>query len=120
MGIGSTGIRTGSPQAAERSAGIATSTAARVTRLLALLAAFACSSAASAAGIDSRTYSCDALHALIAARGFVFISQATFGDFVVASQSYCPGDSHIQWRSVAAADNPECLINYCVPNASRD
>jgi len=85
---------------------------------IAILAALAFSTAASAAGIDSRTYTCDALHALIAAKGFVFISQATFGDFVVANQSFCDGGAHIQLRSVATADNPECVINYCVPNLS--
>ncbi len=82
----------------------------------ALLAALAFTTAASAAGVDSRTYTCAALHALIAAKGFVFISQVTFGDFVVADQSYCAGGSHIQLRSVATADNPECIINYCIGN----
>jgi hypothetical protein len=80
----------------------------------ALLAALAFTTAASAAGIDSRTYTCDALHALIAAKGYVFISQATFGDFVVADQSYCVGGNHTQLRSVATADNPECIVKYCV------
>ena len=72
---------------------------------------------AAAAGIDSRTYTCDNLHALIAARGFVFISQATFGDFVVSNVSYCAdssGAGMIQRRSVATSDQPECPINYCV------
>jgi hypothetical protein len=73
---------------------------------VAILMALALGNAAWAAGIDSRTYTCDALHALIAARGFVFISQATFGDFVVADQSYCPGGSRIQLRSVATGDSP--------------
>jgi hypothetical protein len=69
---------------------------------------------ASAAGIDSRTYTCAGLHALIAERGFVFISQATFGDFVVARRTYCSDGEVIELRSVATSDNPECLVNYCV------
>jgi hypothetical protein len=85
---------------------------------LAILAFLALGASARAAGIDSRLFSCEALHALIAAKGFVFISQATFGDFVVANASYCSGGSHIQWRSVATSDNPECVVNYCVPNPS--
>jgi hypothetical protein len=83
---------------------------------IAIVAALALTTSAWAAGIDSRSYTCDALHALVAARGFIFISQATFGDFVVANQSYCSGGSHVQWRSVATADDPECVINYCVGN----
>jgi hypothetical protein len=39
---------------------------------------------ASAAGIDSRIYTCAALQALITANRFVFISAPVFGDFVVA------------------------------------
>jgi hypothetical protein len=85
-------------------------------RLIAFIAAATFATSAWAAGIDSRTYTCDALHALITAKGFVFISQATFGDFVVANRSFCSGGSHIQLRSVATGDNPECIINYCVPN----
>jgi hypothetical protein len=73
-----------------------------------------CSSAACAAGIDSRAYTCADLQSLIAARGFVFISQATFGDFVVADVSRCPGQGVLQLRSVATSDRPECLVNYCV------
>ena len=77
----------------------------------------ALSSSTLAAGIDSRTYTCADLHGLIAAKGFVFISQATFEDFVVANASYCAGGGAavLQLRSVATADRPECLVNYCVP-----
>ncbi len=69
---------------------------------------------AAAAGIDSRAYTCAGLHSLIAAHGFVFISQATFGDFVVANRSYCSDGEVLERRSVATSDNPECLVNYCV------
>jgi hypothetical protein len=72
-------------------------------------------SSAFAAGIDSRSYKCADLQGLIAAKGFVFISQATFGDFVVANASYCTtGATVLEWRSVATADRPECLVYYCV------
>jgi hypothetical protein len=86
-------------------------------RLISILSALALSSPAFAAGIDSRSYTCADLQALIAARGFVFISQATFGDFVVANKSYCTagGAVVLELRSVATADRPECLVNYCVP-----
>ncbi len=67
-----------------------------------------------AAGIDSRAYSCAELQSLIAARGFVFISQATFGDFVVANVSFCASGSIVQTRSVATRDGPECPVNYCI------
>jgi hypothetical protein len=70
--------------------------------------------AAFAAGIDSRTYTCDALHALIQERGYVFISQPAFGDFVVADRSDCPGNAIVQLRSVQTLDAPECVVNYCV------
>lgn len=67
-----------------------------------------------AAGIDPRTYSCANLHGLIAAQGFVFISQPVFGDFVVASGYYCGGGQALQLRSVPTSDNPQCPVNYCV------
>lgn len=71
-------------------------------------------SPAAAAGIDSRAYTCAGLQSLIAARGFVFISQATFGDFVVADRSQCSGVEIVELRSVATSDNAQCLVNYCV------
>jgi hypothetical protein len=80
-------------------------------RLAALLAL--AGSPAAAAGIDSRLYSCTQLHALVAAQGFVFISQATFGDFVVANASFCGGGDVIETRSLITADQPECPVNYC-------
>lgn len=66
-----------------------------------------------AAGIDSRAYTCSDLHSLIATQRFVFISQATFGDFVVSSAYYCGGGEIFEVRSVATRDLPECPVNYC-------
>jgi hypothetical protein len=71
-------------------------------------------SSAVAAGVDSRAYSCAGLQSLVAAHGFVFISQATFGDFVVANVSYCAGAEVLELRSVATSDRAECPVNYCV------
>jgi hypothetical protein len=83
-----------------------------------LLGALIFSFPAFAAGIDSRTYTCAGLQALITAKGFVFISAPAFGDFVVANVSSCSGSGKIQLRSVATTDNPECVVNYCIPDTS--
>jgi hypothetical protein len=89
-------------------------------RILAfILAAMAVAASAAAAGIDSRIYRCTDLQALIAARGFVFISQPAFGDFVVSSPYYCGGVDIMRPRSVPTTDDPECLVNYCVPPPER-
>jgi hypothetical protein len=53
--------------------------------LILTLAITALSFSASAAGIDSRAYTCTALHALILTKGFVFINNPDFEDFVVAN-----------------------------------
>jgi hypothetical protein len=85
-------------------------------KILALIAgAMVLATAASAAGIDSRAYSCAALQSMVATKGFVYISQP-FGDFVVANISYCAGSGSmlLQRRSVATVDQPECLVNYCM------
>jgi hypothetical protein len=68
---------------------------------------------ASAAGIDSRVYTCAALQALISANRFVFISAPAFGDFVVADAYYCSGNETADPRSVPTSDNPECVVKYC-------
>src|SRR5947199_10367084 len=73
------------------------------------------SSSALPAGVDSRAYTCDGLHALVAANRFVFINYPSFMDFVVANASYCSGGEIIQLRSVLTSDNPECLVNRCRP-----
>ncbi len=79
----------------------------------AVLAAAASNASAFAAGVDSRLYSCADVHALVAAHGFLFISQPAFGDFVVADGSFCGRNSVARLRSVPTRDNPECLVNYC-------
>ena|SRR5216684_861395 len=85
--------------------------------ILAAGVALALLTPASAAGVDSRVSTCAALQSVIAARGFVFISQPVFGDFVVANVSYCSGGvgggAILQLRSVPTSDSPECLVNYC-------
>ena len=86
--------------------------------LVYILGAIVFSFSAFAAGIDSRTYACTDLQSIIAARGFVFISQATFGDFAVANVSYCAGGNILELRSVTTSDRAECLINYCVSRSS--
>ena len=88
-----------------------------MTKLALIVAAMTIAVSASAAGIDSRTVTCADLQALIAARGFIFISQATFGDFVVSNGSYCQGggvSAFLQTRTVATSDRPECVVKYCV------
>ena len=67
----------------------------------------------SAAGIDSRVYTCAALQALISANRFVFISAPAFGDFVVADAYYCSGNETADLRSVPTSDNSQCLVRYC-------
>jgi hypothetical protein len=87
-------------------------------RLAFVLAVMILSSSAFAAGVDSRTYTCADLHALIMAKGFIFINNPDFEDFVVADVSYCPGGRYggrIQLRSMATRGDPECLVNYCIP-----
>lgn len=78
-----------------------------------IVSVMALNSPAYAAGIDSRAYTCVGLQSLIASQGFVFISQATFGDFVVANASSCGGGDVLELRSVATSDRPECTVNYC-------
>ena len=80
---------------------------------LALYVAMILGSAADAACIDSRIYRCADLHQLIAARGFVFVSQPAFGDFVVSGPRYCGGGQRLSWRSVPTLDRTECAVNYC-------
>ena|SRR5260370_32585796 len=87
-----------------------------ISRLALILVAMIFSSPAFSAGVDSRIYSCAALHNLIAAQRFVFINNPTFEDFAVTDASSCSGggSAQVQRRSVPTTDNPECLVNYCV------
>lgn len=74
--------------------------------------AVAFGSPAVAAGIDSRAYTCDGLHALIAARGFVYIG-IPFQGYVVSGVNFCSGDERLEPRGVATSDNPACTVPYC-------
>ena len=65
-----------------------------------------------AAGINSRTYTCGELQALIAARGFVYIG-IPFQGFAVSGADVCSGDERLEARSVATSDNPQCAVPYC-------
>jgi hypothetical protein len=82
------------------------------------VAAFLCatliSCSALAAGVDPRAYRCVDLQALIAANGYVFLSQPAFGDFAVADVSHCASASITQLRSVPTRDNSQCPIRYCI------
>ena len=79
------------------------------------LAGMAFGSPAFAAGINSHAYSCPDLHALIARNGFVFIGNPDFQDFVVSDAMGCSDSDRPQPRSVPTSDNPQCLVNYCIP-----
>lgn len=65
-----------------------------------------------AAGVDPRAYTCGDLHALIAARGFVYIG-VPFQGFAVANASVCSGDERLESRSIATRDNGNCVVPYC-------
>jgi len=78
-----------------------------------ILAAMTFSSSGFAAGVDSRAYTCDGLHALVVANRFVFINYPSFMDFVVTNGSDCSAGEMLGLRSVPTSDNPECLVNYC-------
>ena len=81
--------------------------------LLLIVAAMVFSPSASAAGVDSRAYTCNGLHSLVAANRFVYINYPSFMDFVVASSSFCSAGEMLGLRSVPTSDTPECLVNYC-------
>ena len=82
-------------------------------RFLPAVFAMAVSSSAFASGVDSRSYTCAGLHALVSANRFVFINYPSFMDFVVANASSCSGGEMLQLRSVPTSDSPECIVNYC-------
>ena len=67
-----------------------------------------------AAGVDSRAYTCAGLQALVATKGFVFIGNPEFQDFIVAGEYYCSGNERMDLRSIATSDNPQCPVQYCV------
>jgi hypothetical protein len=83
--------------------------------LASILGAMTLGFSAFAAGTDSRTHTCAELHGLITAKGFIFINNSYFQDFVVANSSYCGGgySTRLQQRSVPTSDSAECPVNYC-------
>lgn len=81
-------------------------------KLAIVAAVLAFGSSASAAGIDSRSYTCNGLHALIAARGFVYIG-APFQGFVVAGANSCSGGERLESRSVVTGEGAQCVVRYC-------
>jgi len=88
-----------------------------IKKLILTLSAIGISSGALAGGlaVDSHPYTCPALQSLIAAQGYVYIANPNFMDNVVANASFCSGDERAQVRSVPTIDNPQCLVNYCIP-----
>ena len=70
------------------------------------------SASASAAGIESRAYTCGGLHALIAAKGFIYIG-IPFQGFAVSGANFCAGSERLESRSVATSDSPACAVPYC-------
>ncbi len=84
-----------------------------IKRLVLIGGALVLSSPALAAGINSGTYTCTDLQALIIARGFIFINNSNFQDFVVANASLCGGGEQAQVLSLPTTDRPACPVNYC-------
>ena len=82
-------------------------------------AALAFSASASAAGTDSRAYTCSGLHALIAAKNFVYIG-IPFQGYAVSGAGFCAGDERLESRSVATSDSPACLVPYCETRPSQE
>src|SRR5215467_12404921 len=66
-----------------------------------------------AAGIDSHAYTCAGLHQLVMSKGFIFINNSNFGDFVVADGSRCGTGEQAVLLSVPTSDRPQCPVNYC-------
>ena len=87
--------------------------------LVIVVAIMAFGSSAFAAGIDSRVYTCGGLHALIAARGFVYIG-SPFQGFAVSGVHFCSSSERLEARSVATSDNPDCSVPYCETRPSQE
>jgi hypothetical protein len=83
-----------------------------VKKFMVIVAVLAFSASASAAGIESRAYTCSGLQSLIAAKGFVYIG-IPFQGFAVSGANFCAGDERLESRSVATSDSPACTVPYC-------
>lgn len=88
-------------------------------KFVTIAATLAFGSSAFAEGIESRAYTCGGLHALIAARGFVYIG-IPFQGFVVSGANFCGGDERLESRSVATSDDPQCTVPYCEYRPSQE
>ena len=86
-----------------------------IKRLVLVVSAVALSCPAFAAGINSLTYTCADLQALIIARGYIYIGNPNFQDFVVANPSLCSGGEQRLLQSLPTTDRAECPVNYCGP-----
>jgi len=78
-----------------------------------IVGAMTISSSALAAGIDSHTYTCAGLRELVTAKGFIFINNSNFSDFVVADASLCGSGEQFVLLSVPTTDRAQCPVNYC-------
>jgi len=90
-----------------------------VKKLALIMALLTSGSSAFAAGIDSRSYTCGGLNALIAARGVVYIA-SPFQGFAVAGGNFCSGSDRLEARTLATSDNPQCAVPYCEARPDND
>src|SRR5260370_5047392 len=83
-------------------------------RLAVILGAMIVSASAFAAGVDSRSYTCVALHGLVTAQRFVFINNPNFEDFIVVDASYCGGGGRAppSRSSAPTTPPPPLLLDY--------
>jgi hypothetical protein len=81
-------------------------------KFVVVAAVVAFGSSAFAAGIESRTFTCGGLHALIGSKGYVYIG-APFQGFAVADANVCSGNERLEVHSVTTSDSPECVVRYC-------
>jgi hypothetical protein len=86
-----------------------------IKRLALVVGAMVLNLPALAAGINSTAYTCTDLQALIMARGYIFVNNSNFQDFVVASAALCSGGEQAVLLSVPTSDRPQCPVNYCGP-----
>ena len=88
-------------------------------KLVIIAATLAFGSSAFAEGINSRAYACGGLHALIAARGFIYI-EIPFQGFVVSGANFCGGNERLEPRGMATSDDPQCTVPYCEYRPSQE
>ena len=86
-----------------------------IRKLALVVAAMLLNFPALAAGINSTAYTCPTLQALILARGYIFIGNSTFQDFVVANASLCSGGEQALVYTLPTMDQAQCPVTYCGP-----